>query len=239
MRKLISALWIVAQCAVAQAASAQELPVVVELYTSQGCSSCPPADALMEELAARGDVIALSLHVDYWDYIGWEDSFAQPAFGDRQRTYAQVAGEHMVYTPQMIVGGTHQVIGTDAMALMDAIRAHAALPVAVNLELRRSGAQLQISMSAAIAGPIPGEIPGAMLVQVVRYLPVEAVDIERGENAGRKLTYVNIVTSWQLLGHWDGLAPLTLETAMTGDEPVVVIVQEEGPGRILAAKRLN
>ena len=231
MRKLISAIWIVAQGLAASAAQAQELPVVVELYTSQGCSSCPPADALMEELAARGDVIALSLHVDYWDYIGWADSFAQPAYGDRQRAYAQAAGEHMVYTPQMIIGGTHHVIGTDAMALMDAMREHAALPVAVNLDLRRNGTTLQISAST--------EMPGAMLVQVVRYAPEQSVDIERGENAGRRLTYVNVVTSWQVLGRWDGLAPLTLETAMSGNEPVVVIVQEDGPGRILAAKRLN
>src|SRR5690606_3856896 len=146
-------------CALPISASAQELPVVVELYTSQGCSSCPPADALMEELAARSDVIALSLHVDYWDYIGWEDSFAQPAYGQRQRSYAQAAGEHMVYTPQMVIGGTHQVIGTDAMALMDAIRAHAALPVAVNLELRHSGAQLQITMSMAVPEPMSGAGP--------------------------------------------------------------------------------
>jgi len=222
---------IVAQSLAGTAALAQDVPVVVELYTSQGCSSCPPADVLMEDLAARGDVIALSLHVDYWDYIGWADSFAQPAFGDRQRAYAQAAGEHMLYTPQMIIGGTHHVIGTDAMAVMDAMRAHAALPVAVNLDLRRSGTTLQISAST--------EMPGAMLVQVVRYVPVQSVDIERGENAGRRLTYVNIVTSWQLLGRWDGLAPLTLETEMSGDEPVVVIVQEDGPGRILAAKRLN
>jgi len=251
MRRLISAILIIAQGLIAAAARAQDVPVVVELYTSQGCSSCPPADALMEELAARGDVIALSLHVDYWDYIGWADSFAQPAFGDRQRAYAQAAGEHMVYTPQMIIGGTHHVIGTDAMAVMDAMRAHASLPVAINLDLSRSGATLQITASMAIQGAIadaipdavpgaiPGAIPGAMLVQVVRYMPVQSVDIERGENAGRRLTYVNVVTSWQLVGRWDGLAPLTLDTPLTGDGPVVVIVQQEGPGRILAAMRLN
>ena len=80
-------------------------PVVVELYTSQGCSSCPPADAMLHDLAARPDVIALALHVDYWDYIGWVDEFADPAYTRRQKQYAQVAGNPSVYTPQMVIGG--------------------------------------------------------------------------------------------------------------------------------------
>ena len=95
--------------------------VVVELYTSQGCSSCPPADALLEQLAARDDVIALSLHVDYWDYLGWQDAFANPAFTKRQRGYAARAGSSMIYTPQMVIGGRDHIVGTKGMELSDLI----------------------------------------------------------------------------------------------------------------------
>ena len=103
------------------AAAAADRPVVVELYTSQGCSSCPPADAILAELADREDVIALAFHVDYWDYIGWKDIFADPANTLRQRNYARVAGARSVYTPQMIVDGQDHVVGTKPMKLAEHI----------------------------------------------------------------------------------------------------------------------
>ena len=115
-------------------------PVVVELYTSQGCSSCPPADAfLARELANRDDVIALALHVDYWDYIGWKDDFADPQHTDRQRDYARAAGQRTIYTPQMIIAGKDHVIGSHPAEVKKLIRAHAsaAFPLAI-LVRRRS-----------------------------------------------------------------------------------------------------
>ena len=102
-------------------------PVVLELYTSQGCSSCPAADALLEELADQPGLLPLALHVDYWDYIGWADTFAHPGFTERQKAYARAAGERMIYTPQMIVGGVARVEGNDATAVAEAIRN--ALPI--------------------------------------------------------------------------------------------------------------
>ena len=101
---------------------ADDMPVVVELFTSQGCSSCPPADALLHELSKRDDVIPLALHVDYWDYIGWKDSFAQPAFTARQRGYAQASGRRAIYTPQMIIGGQFDVVGNRPMDVAAIIR---------------------------------------------------------------------------------------------------------------------
>ena len=99
--------------------AAQDSPVVVELFTSQGCAACPPADALLGELARHEDVIALALHVDYWDYIGWEDVFARPEFTQRQHAYGHAAGSTVVYTPQMIVGGQERVVGVRPMAVAD------------------------------------------------------------------------------------------------------------------------
>ena len=212
---------------------AQNSPVVVELYTSQGCSSCPPADALLAELALRDDVIALALHVDYWDYIGWKDVFALHQFTERQQKYATVAGERVVYTPQMIIGGLDSVIGSDAMALMDGIAAHSAARPAVRLGLTRHGDLLTISAEAV------AHVAGPLTVQLIRYIPEQTVDIASGENAGHSIRYVNVVTSWDTLREWDGTAPLTIEMPLTGADPAVVIVQMAGPGRIVAAARLR
>ena len=212
---------------------AQESPVVVELFTSQGCSSCPPADAILAELAMRDDVIALALHVDYWDYIGWKDQFAMPGFTERQQGYARVAGERVVYTPQMVIGGVDSVIGTNTLALMDAISAHAAARPSVRLSLTQSGGMLHISAEAV------GPIARPMTVQLVRFDPEQTVEIHSGENAGLTVRYVNVVTFWDSLTDWDGAAPLAIDMPLTGPDAVAVIVQQTGPGLIIAAARLR
>ena len=115
-------MWMAVLVFAATAGSAQDKPVVVvELFTSQGCSSCPPADALLDRLSSRNNVLALSLHVDYWDYIGWKDKFASPAHTARQQAYARAAGRRSVYTPQMIINGLDDVAGTAPMDVADMI----------------------------------------------------------------------------------------------------------------------
>ena len=235
MRELFLAM--IAGLGLASGAAAQNEtqndPVVVELYTSQGCSSCPPADALLSELAGRDDVIPLALHVDYWDYIGWADSFADSDHTRRQKAYARAAGERTIYTPQMIVGGKDHVVGARPMHLADLIQSHAAQQDEVDLTLAREGDRLRIAARAE------RPVDGPLTVQVVRYDPEETVEIGRGENAGHTFTYSNVVTSWQVIGAWDGTGRFEVEMPVTGDEPVVVIVQERGPGRVLAAARLD
>ena len=208
-------------------------PVVVELYTSQGCSSCPPADDVLSTLAGRDDVVPLALHVDYWDYIGWADTFADPAYTMRQKAYARAAGSRSIYTPQMVVGGVDHIIGTHPRELAAAIRVHAGTDSPVTLTARRDGGTLHIAAEAE------GALARATMVQLVRYRPSASVSIERGENAGRTIDYTNIVASWQPLAEWDGRAPLAIDAAVDGDLPAVVIVQEAGPGRILAAERVR
>ena len=207
--------------------------VVVELYTSQGCSSCPPADAFMTELAQAHQVIALALHVDYWDYIGWADSFATPQYTERQKSYARAAGSRMIYTPQMIVGGLDRVEGNAPDAVVRMIGKHLAAASPVRLTLERQGDKVIIR---AVANP-PLKDPAR--VQIVRYLPEAMVDIERGENAGHRISYTNVVTSWKSLGEWPGSEPLEMQADAPGDQPVVVIVQRQGPAEILAAARLD
>lgn len=217
---------------VAQTAVAEPRNVVVELFTSQGCSSCPPADALMHDLAERDDVIALSLHVDYWDYIGWKDAFADPAFSERQRQYAVVAGRSSVYTPQMIVNGETSVVGARAMKLVEAIETHKAAPGGIDVTLEKTGGQLRVSAPAT-------SVDAPMVVQMLRYQPARSVDILRGENAGRSWTYVNVAQDWRVLSEWSGDEALSLEVALEGDLPVVVLVQAINQGPILGAAQLR
>lgn len=214
-------------------------PVVVELFTSQGCSSCPPADAYLAELAKRDDVIALSLHVDYWDYIGWKDSFASPHFTARQKAYARVAQERSVYTPQMVVNGRERVVGNHPRDVGLLIRQHGAQPDVIDLNLTRAGDTVMIK-----AKPLQ-RIAGPVMVQLVQFAPMEKVRIKRGENAGRVIEYANVVTDWQRVGEWDGKAPLALPVTVTarGGGSVAVILQavagKTGPAEVLAAAQLR
>ncbi|MBT8457322.1 MAG: DUF1223 domain-containing protein, partial [Alphaproteobacteria bacterium] len=169
--------------ALAGSALAEDRLVVIELFTSQGCSSCPPADALLGELAQRDDVLPLSLHVDYWDYIGWKDIFADPAHTVRQKGYARVAGQRSIYTPQMIVGGADHVVGYKPMKLAMLIEEHRNAAAPVDVEVTRAGDEVEISTSATGRTDI-----GSAIIQIVRYIPSQTVDIRRGENRGRTLT---------------------------------------------------
>lgn len=233
MRHIVSAacgLWL---CLPLPAAAQSTTGVLVELYTSQGCSSCPPADEFLSELAQADGVIALALHVDYWDYIGWEDAFADPAYSERQKMYARAANSRMVYTPQMIVGGVDRVEGNTPDAVVRFIGKHMAHAGGVDLSVTRNGTQVEIRAKAA------QPLAKGAIIQLVRYLPEATIEIERGENAGRSITYHNIVTSWQRVGDWQGTAPLDMMADAPGDQPLVVIVQEPGPARVLAAARLD
>lgn len=210
-----------------------EQVVVVELYTSQGCSSCPPADEFVALLASDPRILPLALHVDYWDYIGWADQFAKPKFTDRQRAYAADIGGRTLYTPQMIIGGLDRIEGFSPEETAAKLKRHLALATRVTLTVTREGDTLAIR---AEADP---PLTEAVRIQLVRYTPAETVTIERGENAGRTITYHNIVTSWEGLGDWSGDAPLEISAGFAGSEPGAVILQYIGPGSILAAARVD
>lgn len=208
---------------------AQDNLVVVELYTSQSCSSCPPADALLAELNEREGVLPLALHVDYWDYMGWKDHFANPRFTARQRAYARVAGANSIYTPQMVIGGEDHIIGARRAEMNRLIDAHKQNLTPVTISAKRQGDLLTIS-----AVP-PETVSGPITIQLVRFIPEQEVKIYRGENAGRQIKYTNVVSEWTALGEWRGDKLLHFETRVEGTAPAAVILQHEGPGAILAA----
>lgn len=224
----IAALWL----SLASPLAADTAPVVVELYTSQGCSSCPPADDYFHrELAGREDVIALAFHVDYWDYIGWKDIHADPAYTQRQHSYARAAGHRSVYTPQMIVNGKDHVVGAHPDKVEGFIKTHKKSAAPVELSISRDGNQLRIKATATQPKP--------MQVHVIRYKQAEKVSIKRGENAGRVLTYANIVSEWKTVKDWNGRSALSTNVRVKGDAPIVVLIQSENGGPIETAARIK
>ena len=191
---------------------------VIELFTSQGCSSCPPADAVLAEMAREPDVIALTLPVDYWDYLGWKDTLAQHAFTLRQRSYANARGDRQVFTPQMVVNGTAACIGTKRREVEKAIgeangdRERLPVPIAV----RQANGTITVEVGAGGAG----ETAGVWLLPVTR---AATVAIAKGENRGRTATYANVVRGTRYLGLWSG-RPARFEV------PVEVTRTEESDG---------
>lgn len=215
--------------------AAEQVPVVVELYTSQGCSSCPPADAILSEISDRDDVIAIAMHVDYWDYIGWKDEFGNPDYAKRQRAFANTAGRRTIYTPEMVVNGVTDIVGARPMKVSEAIAKHKERAPRMTLDTKRSGDSLYIKGSAPSGGA------KAMDVHVLRIHKKKETKITRGENRGKTLAYHNIAHDWQtVVTGWNGTSPLDVTVqGVTGDAPVVVLVQEAGAGPIVSAARLN
>jgi len=208
---------------------------VVELFTSQGCSSCPAADALLKRLAEHDDVIALSLPVDYWDYLGWKDTLANPKFSERQRGYARTRGDGAIYTPQLVVNGVAHVNGSDEGQIARAIdktqRALSSVPV----RLREQEGKLIVE-----AGSLPRGVAGkdATIWLAVFARSVE-VPIQRGENQGKTITYYNVVRELIPVGKWSG-KPVTLELARAslarpGAESCAVLLQLGQTGPIMGA----
>ena len=212
---------------------------VVELFTSQGCSSCPPADKIVGELAKDPSVIALSMPIDYWDYLGWKDTLADSRFSARQKAYSHVRGDRNVYTPQMIVNGSAHVIGSDRAAIDGAIKntgkAEGVMSVPVTMTL--SGKQINVSVEASkVATPARGEI---WLCSVSKAVPIS---IGRGENRGQEITYYNVVRNLVKVGDWNGSAgswTVPLENiSRDGVDAAVVYVQDgnrDKPGAMLGA----
>ncbi|WP_293898156.1 thioredoxin family protein [Phenylobacterium sp.] len=224
-RTLLSAAAVMALAAAAQAQPAQ--PTVVELFTSQGCSSCPPADVAVAKVADRPDVIALSFNVTYWDHLGWKDTFARPEFTDRQVAYAKALGGG-AYTPEVVAGGRSAGVGNTPRAVDDLIARGRTQPTATV-----TAAAGQVSISAGIA-PRRGAD-----VWLVSYDPrVIQVPVKAGENGGKTLPQRNVVRTLKRLGSWTGTAATFAAPAGDPSLKRVVLVQGAGGGPILAVGRL-
>jgi hypothetical protein len=211
---------------------------VVELFTSQGCSSCPAADAVFEQLVKKGEVVALAYHVDYWDYLGWEDTLGSKDNTSRQYDYAKAFGARSVYTPQAVINGRTHVAGSSQSAIDGALGkfAKSGQAMSVDIKVMRAGDSIVID-----AGEGGGDEKGRVVL--VYFEPAKAVAIERGENSGKTITYWNAVTSIQTAGMWHGAAARyefpASEVAKKGAGGCAVLLQATGkdglPGAILGA----
>jgi hypothetical protein len=213
--------------AAATGATPGRRPVVLELFTSQGCSSCPPADALLHELArSRADVLPLAFHVTYWDRLGWPDRFALAAATARQRGYARISGAGTIYTPQMVVDGVVDVVGSDRPRVLAAIAAAA-------LRAREGALSVAVTRDRDGLAVALGDGTGSGQVLLVGFDPEHRTPVGRGENAGRVLVEANIVRSVTELGPWSGVA-WSLRAAVPAGERHAVLVQA-ADGRMLGA----
>jgi hypothetical protein len=213
--------------------------VVVELFTSQGCSSCPAADKLLAELSKDPTILPISLSVDYWDYLGWKDTLALPGHAKRQRAYSGARGDRAVYTPQAVVNGATHVLGSDKQAIERAVkhaRANAHRP-AVPVTLSVADGKIHVDIQAAKQPVQNAEI---WLCPMKKKVPVV---IGRGENRGQSITYTNVVRGWIKLGEWKGEAlqlskPLSELPAGTEFDSFAVLVQggrQDAPGNVYGA----
>jgi hypothetical protein len=227
-----------ALAAATPSALAAEPRAVIELFTSQGCSSCPAADKLLGALAKDPSLVAMSLPIDYWDYLGWKDTLAKPGHTVRQRAYAQVRGDRAVYTPQIVVNGIVHVQGSDQEAIDRAIAqtrqqpGTLALPVTLSVDAGRINVQVPAGADGRGGGVI-------WLCGLARSI---AVDIGRGENRGRAVTYHNVVRRWVKLGEWNGAArsfAVPVSEVDTEDVNSIAVLLQSGdvakPGRMLGA----
>ncbi|MEL6476284.1 MAG: DUF1223 domain-containing protein [Pseudomonadota bacterium] len=213
-------------------ASAQPV-VVVELFTSQGCYSCPPADEVLGKLAEYDDIVALSMHVDYWDYLGWRDTFAQRGFTERQYSYRNSMGERVVYTPQMIIQGVSPVTGSRGMSVKDAISQVRATPETAVLSIRETGTGLKGTIS-------PQSGAGEATLFMAKYTRSQTVDIARGENGGKTLTYHNVVDMLSPLGTWSGREAREVDLPSPAQgEGIAIWLQKGRTGAILAAAKFE
>lgn len=216
--------------------TSSDTPVVIELFTSQGCSSCPPADAVIAELAQQDDLLPLSFFVDYWDYIGWKDIFAIPANSQRQRAYARQKGSRRVYTPQIVIQGDQESVGSDQTKIKRYIKA-ARQNIAdshIPISLDQNGNILNIRVAAAPDSQ-------SAILTLITYRQRQQVAIGAGENRGRTINYTNIVRDLQPLGSWHGEAlqlSLPVDDFTKGVDGVAVLLQRRNHGPIIGAARL-
>jgi hypothetical protein len=215
---------------------------VVELFTSQGCSSCPPADRLLGQLAHDPAIVALSLPIDYWDYLGWKDTLADPRHTARQRGYARVRGDREVYTPQVVINGALHAPGNDRAAIDAAILATESDPstLSVPVKLAVSSDRIDVKVAAGAGASLPPPASGEVwLCELARAV---SVVIARGENGGHTIVYHNVVRRWVRLGEWDGTEhSFRVPTAGFSDngiDALAVIVQTgtlDRPSKMLGA----
>ena len=218
------------------ASMAQALPVVVELFTSQGCSACPPADALLGRLSRDSSIVSISWHVDYWNDLGWEDTLSRADFTARQKAYQKSLDVRFIYTPQIVVNGAWETVGSKERKVEDLIEKgrKTSLRVPLTYERRPDGLEVHIES---------GEIEAPATLWLVNTRSREDVDIAAGENSDRSLTYINVAKGVRKLGTYTGAAQTVMipanDLGRDGSDGCALLLQEGGSGPIIGALAID
>ena len=230
MKKIIFAFALLVAFGVWGESVAKQSPVLIELYTSQGCSSCPPADRFAGELAKRSDVVVLSLPVTYWDRLGWKDSLASPQWTKRQRRYASRMGERIVYTPQMVIDGKFHAVGSSRAKVYRLIKQrrneNKQAPI---IQVKQIGNKLLLTINPTAK---PKKVLKVWRVDFIRKKPVA---IGSGENGGRTVTYYHVARHLSALSNWQGAAKQQKLKIKSHTDGVAFFIQEENHGEVLAS----
>ena len=219
-----------------RAAAAALSPVLVELFTSQGCSSCPPADKLMGQLKKRDDLIAVSLNVDYWDYLGWRDTLAKPEYSQRQFDYAKSRGDGQSYTPQVVINGRYHAVGSRLSDIDRFVEQARSQPAGIPLSLKASQSEFLVEIPAS-------DFKGNATLWLMAVAPEKTVVIERGENSGLTVTHHNVVRNMVPAAMWDGKAfaqKWTKDAVLTADcKSCIAVLQQDKTGPVLGLAQWN
>jgi hypothetical protein len=216
------------------AVAAAKRPIIVELFTSQGCSSCPPADAYFKALKDGPDVIALSYHVDYWDYLGWRDTLGSPEFSQRQYDYAKSRGDRNVYTPQTIINGGKHFVGSQRSRVSGGIEAARSEDATDWVDLQMTDNKTDVSISIPAGKPVT-----EATLWLAAFAPSISTEIKKGENAGRTVDYTQVVRKMVPAGMWHGEAAKIVlpkgSVVPEGCKGWVALLQEGKVGRVIGA----
>ncbi len=211
-------------------------PVVLELFTSQGCSSCPPADALLRELGAREDVVALSFHVDYWNRLGWRDPYSHPSWSMRQEEYVRALGGDTLYTPQLVINGSHDVVGSDRHEISESLRDAVEPPTRIEMQVEATPGGVRVTVAAQ-------QLPGR--TELTLFVAENGIETEvsRGENARRTLRHDHVVRHAARHPRWSGdQVSFDVEPEddwSRGALELVALAQNASSRRVLAVGRLD
>lgn len=218
-----------------KAASAATTPVLVELFTSQGCSSCPPADELAGELTSDPNTYVVSLNVDYWDYLGWRDTLAKPEYTQRQYAYASARGDGRVYTPQMVINGLDHAVGSNHNAVADKIAEARQTPLQVPLKLSMTAKEIKVDIPAT-------KLDEEATLWLMAIEPRVEQKIIRGENTGKAITYHNVVRNLVPAAMWKGEAykgAWMRDTVMTKNcKTCIAVLQVGQAGKVLGLAKV-
>ncbi len=239
MKKIYIGLYIMVQLFSFAAKAVDKPPILVELFTSEGCSSCPPAEALLNELSTHKDVVTIAYHVTYWDYLGWKDKFATKWGTDRQKSYARFLRSRTVYTPQMVIDGRYHEVGSKRYNVAELISLRQNDKQRVTFQVKKlDDADYKVNV---LKSGFSGKLPGRVEIVAVYFIGLQETKVQAGENRGKTLQHQTIAKKMEVIGDWDGKREVTEYTITRPNDSditgVALFAQTKPIGFVIGARK--